>query len=181
MVSQDGMIPSTYLNQVLEPAYGPDLGDALARVRAGQPNQTQQVDNNGVVGKYAPGTGPYDSPGRQRPGGIAGAKVGTVVGGPGVGAVRGRTGQSVPMRGNRTRVSQNPLQGGAPQTLEYAGYAPDWRDTVGYGAMGVSRVGGIGQTETTSNKTPWGHIFGGVAAALGAVLGISFIAQGASK
>ena len=174
MVSRDGAVPNTYLNQVLKPAYGPDLGDAVARVRAGQPRQTEYVDENGIVHKYAPGTGPYDAPGGQRPGGIAGAKVGTVVGGAGVGAARSGRGQVIPIRGR----AQHPVHGGAPQPSDYSGFAPDWRDSVGYNAMGVNRVGGIGQTETAAKKTPWGHIFGGLAAAGVAILGVSMLAQG---
>jgi hypothetical protein len=79
MVTQDGGIPQTFLNQTRRPNYGPDLNDVAARVAARQPSYIQQVDENGVVQKYAPGTGPYDAPGLSRAGGIAGAKRGTVV------------------------------------------------------------------------------------------------------
>ena len=100
--------------------------------------------------------------------------MGTVVGGAGVGAARSGRGQVIPIRGR----AQHPVHGGAPQPSDYSGFAPDWRDSVGYNAMGVNRVGGIGQTETAAKKTPWGHIFGGLAAAGVAILGVSMLAQG---
>lgn len=178
LVSKDGTVPNTYLDQVLKPGYGPDLGEAASRIRAGQPAYTQRVDDNGVVhNKYTPGTGPYDAPGRQRPGGIAGAKAGTAVGGPGIGATRNSRGQVIPLQGSKRHSVEASIHGGAPQTHVYTGYAPDWRDKVGYHAMGVNRIGGIGQTNETK-KTSWGHIIGGVAVGLAAVVGLGYVAQG---
>jgi len=78
-VSPGGAGPQTFRDQVLQGMSGPDMIDVLDRVRADQPWAVQQVDQNGTVNKYAPGTGPYDAPGATRPGGIGGARRGTGV------------------------------------------------------------------------------------------------------
>jgi hypothetical protein len=196
LVTRDGRIPQTYLNQVLRPVHGPDLADVAARVRQGQPRRTEFVDENGVVHKYAPGTGPYDSPGRTRPGGIAGARTGTVVGGPGIGALRSGSGQPVPVRNTASRAVQAPLHGGVPQAAfpmaqgeGSSGQYQNWRTAAGYESMGVnydpsSVPGGAEYSQEVAapnqKRTPWAHILGGLGlGALGA-LGIGLMVQGAS-
>jgi len=52
------------------------MPEAVDRVLAGQ-GEYQYVDENGVVNKYAQGTGPYDAPGFTRPGSLLGALPGT--------------------------------------------------------------------------------------------------------
>jgi hypothetical protein len=81
LLSRDGSFPSTFLDYNLRANAGPDLGQVVNRVRQGIPDAPQTVDDNGTVDKYPEGTGPYDAPGITRPGGIAGAKYGTVING----------------------------------------------------------------------------------------------------
>lgn len=57
----------------------PELANAFGQAVATQKKPIQRVDENGVVDKYSPGTGPYDAPGASRPGGIGAARRGTMI------------------------------------------------------------------------------------------------------
>jgi len=138
---------STYKDQVLRATNGPDLFDAAARVAAAQPSYTQTVDENGVVNKYAPGTGPYDAPGHSRPGGITGAQEGTLI--------------------HNQEVSAKAMR----RSLNSA--SPSVGSDVRTGADDVPVQGG--------GRVSIGHILGGVGLGLLGVLGLSFVAQGASE
>lgn len=70
-VTGDGGLPAPLLNK------GPQATtQAIANLMSGRAPY-QYVDANGVVNKYGPGTGPYDAPGTNRPGGISGVVPGT--------------------------------------------------------------------------------------------------------
>jgi hypothetical protein len=70
------------------------MPEAVERVLAAQ-GEYQYVDENGVVDKYAAGTGPYDSPGMTRPGSVLGALPGTAI----------RTKKGVIFGGERKRIT----------------------------------------------------------------------------
>ena len=73
-VTEDGGVPVPFLRK------GPQATtQVIANLMTGRAPY-QYVDANGVVHKYAPGTGPYDAPGPSRPGGVSGAVPGTVIG-----------------------------------------------------------------------------------------------------
>ena len=80
-VTPNGGIPSTFLDQNIRVRSGPTLAEAAITSLATNQKPIEQVDENGIVfNKYSSGTGPYDAPGLQRPGGITGAIPGTAIG-----------------------------------------------------------------------------------------------------
>ena len=71
MVTNSGGLPKDFVNPTTGQLYNGMALTLKHMIQSGSPTP-QRVDENGVVHKYTPGTGPYDSPGRTLPGGVRG-------------------------------------------------------------------------------------------------------------
>lgn len=77
LVTSHGGLPDAFFD-AQSGVLHPGMPEAVDRVISNQ-GEYQYVDDNGVVNKYADGTGPYDAPGMTRPGSLLGALPGTKI------------------------------------------------------------------------------------------------------
>ena len=207
-VTPHGGIPSTFLDQNVRVRSGPTLAEAAMTALATNQKPIEQVDENGIVfTKYSPGTGPYDAPGGQRPGGIAGAIRGTAIGNDKSVVRSPGTATTPPPMSATPQAAIVPVQpaasaaapngnGGAP--VWEAPPASGWVEESGYADHSATQSSfqygqdASGQYYTTQGTAPTGgaagpakgastgHIIGFVGLGLAAALGLGMLIKGAT-
>lgn len=148
-------------------ASNPDIEAEMmfARTASERKRPIRRVDQNGVVDKYTPGTGPYDAPGLTRPGGMAGAAPGTMF--------RGAGDARVKASAVRSQHSPMPL----PTNDELVEQQVAARDSIQQGSEVVDYE--PQQQASAGKNTTVGKVIGGIGFGLAAVIGVGMLIKGA--